>query len=249
MYLIVTKIQSLLSHIQNIFFLASKVSPIVFRKFTHLKHYVFWLTISLLISNTPAFAVCSIGPVTYQPGDEVACDLPNGCSNGTKVCRPNGVWSNCSLDNSVSGRAPCNSCGSGGYMLCDQQGRIISPCRPKNQTPEDCNGCDDDWDNVIDNNLPPQPCKLPNGCGGFKQCNGTAGWSQDCPKCAGGGDSVPCSIQGRCNGQDRSGTSLCSTTCEVGQCNASPASEVCNNCDDDGNGIADEGLSCPPCKQ
>lgn len=132
-----------------------------------------------------------------------------------------------------------NACGVSGAQTC--KNNAWSGCFAPVEV---CNSCDEDLDGVLNNSGPGQgPNTLtrscnPNSCsqGGTETCTNT-GWSGVCTGCGG-----TASCTNVCGAQ---GQKACSASCQVeASCSAS---EVCNNCDDNNNGVVDEGLSCQPC--
>lgn len=75
-------------------------------------------------------------------------------------------------------------------------------------------------------------CWLPNGCVGRRQCIG--GLWGGC-ECNGGGGTVSCSV---CGG---AGSAQCNSSCDVGVCSRA---EICNGCDDNADGLIDNGAGC-----
>lgn len=75
---------------------------------------------------------------------------------------------------------------------------------------------------------PPQTCTGANGCSGTRECNGRSWTRCEC-------EPAPPVVVPCVNGCGVSGT------LEVGVCRAE---ELCNTCDDDGDGMVNEGLKC-----
>lgn len=122
-----------------------------------------------------------------------ACTLANGCTGQTQCS--NGATS-CSLIIEPSPVPPyytssstrsCNGCGPNATQICLASG-LFGPCRPESPRPEECNGCDDNWDSLVDEGLQ-RVCTSINRCS-YQTCTmGTWG---------------PCSTppQEVCNGED-----------------------------------------------
>jgi hypothetical protein len=135
-------------------------------------------------------------------------------------------------------RACTNACGVAGTQACNG-----SPWGACYVATEACNSCDENLDGAL-NNAPGQgPNTLtracnPNSCtqGGIETCTST-GWSGSCNGCGG---TASCT-----NFCGAGGTTSCTASCQLSAC-YSP--EACNNCDDNANGVVDEGLSCQPCE-
>ncbi len=198
-------------------------------------------------------------PATGCPGggDEDVC-TPEGCilesgphagCRGTRYCDAQGNLGACTLT-STSTRS-CQACGTGGRQACYADGSF-GTCQPATATAEVCNGCDDDKDGCVDD-----PPEAGGGSGSLVASTGeTASAGTVCAQwimsrsCGSG----TCSGASYCQGGQWSACSTANTqrTCTTGcgtsgtlTCNASSedskciASEVCNNCDDDGNNVID----------
>lgn len=163
---------------------------------------------------------------------------PNSCSQGgTRTCTAGG-WSACS---GCGGTAACVGCeGKQGARTCAAN-CSATPCAVG---PERCNNCDDNGDGWVDNaagssqNYSYTEACNPNSCsqGGKRTCtNGTLSAT-----CTGCGGTATCTTA--CG---ESASLTCDSQCGVS--GACMTSETCNNCDDDKDGIVDEGLSCQPC--
>jgi hypothetical protein len=160
---------------------------------------------------------------TVDEGLTTSCTLSNGCS-GVSTCT-NGSYGACQL--AVTSTRPCSSC-AGGAQTCNANG-TFGTCQPPTAQSETCNSCDDDRDGVVDNNLPTE-CILTSGCSGKLTCSRgipSCGWfsgsKRPCANCVGGG-SQTCDRNG--------GFGICQSTVRN--------DEVCNNCDDDRDGLVDD---------
>lgn len=178
-----------------------------------------------------AWTVCHCGFQPWAPGGTGECESKCDGERGLAVCD-----------------AQCREvvgCMTGACFTCGERtpGHLVCPSGASTAlcvAPEDCNGCDDDQDGVIDN-APGNPkantletsCN-PNSCsvGGTATC--TDGKWGVCSGCSGLGT---CTV---CGG---STTFDCSQGCD-GAC---VRPEQCNQCDDDGDGVLDNGLHCAPC--
>lgn len=187
--------------------------------------------ISLLIATTTPFtskAACRDGVVGHVTH-------PNGCREQL-VCN-SGEW----VPLGCSGTIACTGCnGKSGTQSCSSSCEVTG-CKVGLEL---CNNCDDDGDGVIDNspNTPSahsltEACN-PNACstGGARTCTPT-GWGM-CNGCAGTATCTGCN--------NRAGTRACDSTCTTpSPCNV--GMEVCNNCDDNGNGEIDENITRNTC--
>ncbi|MCC6877717.1 MAG: putative metal-binding motif-containing protein [Sandaracinaceae bacterium] len=152
----------------------------------------------------------------------------------------------------------CNtSCGTAGTRTCNSTCTAFGACAAA----EVCNGCDDDGVGGADNGFTcvqgsSRSCTTGCGTTGTQSCNGsctgygTCSATEVCNGCdddgVGGPDNgfacVRNATQGCTTGCGTAGTQTCNGTCSAyGSC---AGTEVCNNCDDDGNGVADNGFTC-----
>jgi len=195
-----------------------------------------------------------------------ACTMPDGCS-GTWVCT--GGFRECAYNN--TGSRACSTC-PGGIQACSDTGpygpcQWTSPhactntCGSGTQTCSDgvlsaCNvapstracNCNTGTQTCTNNSWsacsgsPTQSCgNSATGCGGTRTCTNET-WGP-CT-CAVGSATSSCHT----SSGDACGT-LGSGTC-AGDCTlqgACTVAERCNNCDDNGNGLIDEGQTCSPC--
>lgn len=172
---------------------------------------------------------CHCAGVSFQPGG-VACEVPCDGQQGATVCDATCrevvgcLVGSCTICEGTLGRKYCKT-GEG------ESGPCVGP--------EVCNNCDDD-DGVPDNapgdgaNTLVGACN-PNQCtvGGTATC--TSGQWSACTGCDGSGT---CTV---CGGQ-------AVFDCTGGVCEgACTRDEECNHCDDNGNGVLDDGLHCPEC--
>lgn len=217
-----------------------------------------------LLSPSAALALwCSVGQVQN-------CLLANGCG-GTQTClmgKGGNYWSACtcsgigatpgaacdSLCDGLKGSLVCNAtcsepigCGTTACTTCGEKGArgtVVCPLKGgmlKCVAAEVCNNCDDDTDGMVDNapgqaaNTLTQACN-PSSCtyGGTQVC--TKGTWGVCTGCSGTGT---CSV---CGGKS-------TFTCSANACTAPVCTraEECNKCDDDGDGVIDNGLYCAKC--
>ncbi|MBF5046408.1 hypothetical protein FGE12_28600 [Aggregicoccus sp. 17bor-14] len=204
------------------------------------------------------------GVVDNASGSNVAYSLTVSCSacgkTGAMACKA-GVLGTCNagpevcnncddngdgvVDNASGSNVPysfiqsCSACGKGGTQVCSAG--TLSGC---NTGAEVCNNCDDNGDGVVDNapgngapNTLTQVCS--NGCSGAgSQTCGAGQWSA----CAGCSGTIACTTS--CGVPS---TLACNSSCQP-TTNVCTSAEVCNGCDDNNNGAADEGLSCKPCQ-
>lgn len=223
--------------------------------------------VGLLVGLVVAFASRGeAAPPECVDGEVGACPLANGCG-GVHECVGES-WAECHCGGqpwAPGGTGECeSSCdGQRGLVVCDVQCQEVVGCMtdtcsacgeqseahlvcptggttPLCVAPEACNGCDDDQDGVVDN-APGNPsagsletsCN-PNSC----SVGGTA-------KCSDGkwGECTGCSGVGTCTVCAGTATFDCSQGCQ-GVCTRP---EQCNSCDDDGDGVLDNGLHCAPC--
>jgi hypothetical protein len=171
-----------------------------------------------------AAALCNDGVVK-------STTMSNGCVSKS-ICN-GGQWESMGC----SGTKTCSGCGGKqGTQTCNED-CSVSGC---NVGSEVCNNCDDNGDGSIDNGWNnynhyslTEACN-PNACGqgGTRSCS-SSGWSP-CRGCGGTAACVGCG--------SRSGTRACAWDCTAtAACNV--GAEVCNNCDDDGDGLLDENLT------
>jgi hypothetical protein len=138
---------------------------------------------------------------------------------------------------------------------------------------EQCNGADDNCNNLIDEGLGVQEdCTPGSSCGGGKTCDSTG----RCP-CDGASGATQCDPTFTCSKITAGGTGVCVPICTVGvgacqnsgirKCGGAcclndglgvgtcttvvagaPGTEICNNIDDNCNGLIDEGGVCTTCQ-
>ncbi len=204
----------------------------------------------------------------------VGCDGGNDCDDLNPSVNPAGTELCDGLDNDCSGTsddgpgmvcavgsapvACTTGCGTGGMQGCTA-GCTRTPCVAATET---CNGCDDDGDGVADDGL---GCVFGTSASCTTMC-GTSGNQSCAADCSGFGACVAATET--CNGCDDDGDGLrdegfacergttrsCTTACgtsgtqtcglDCGGYGACIATEVCNGCDDDGDGTADDGFTC-----
>lgn len=162
--------------------------------------------------------------------DEMTDNVVTPC--GTGACRREALGC----------REDCYPDGQG-VQSCTYEANACSPGLP---TAETCDAVDNDCDGHVDNHpgvLQPhtlwKPCDNPYGCNvvGQQVCAAGGSWSV----CSGCGGTAPCKTA-ECNESSRI---TCNTACvPTGVCQ--PVEEVCNDCDDDLDGVEDEALSCQP---
>jgi hypothetical protein len=189
------------------------------------------------------------GETFCDPGQHVACALGNGCM-GSKTCNAVGTafgLCGCAGGGAVHAGTACTGCGgrAGTATACNSSCQV-SRC---NVGPETCNGCDDDGDGVVDNapgNTQASSLVLSctvsdNSCAvhGSRAC--TAGTWTSCQGCSGAFSN--CSNGNVCG---TVGTGQCTASCtlQTGTCVVGAAQ---TNCDDDLNGIIDDGVNGSPC--
>jgi hypothetical protein len=174
------------------------------------------------------FPLCSSGWCTVSGG--AAC--------------VNGAWT-CSGVPGGSCTKIHGACSTAGHFACDGSGVCIANAQ------ETCNGIDDDCDGFVDdapnsdgsytlsracsNAINPNHCSV-----NHEMCT-SSGWAGVCTACGGTGTCSTCTGSSK-PGQ---GTATCDATCNLSGVCSGP--EVCNDCDDNGSGIADEGVNCAPC--
>jgi hypothetical protein len=185
-----------------------------------------------------ALALCTDGVVAN-------CTIVGTGCPGTKEC-VGGYWTSCLAtggETTISCTNTCMGTDRTGFVVCNKAGQRTG-C--KVASTESCNGCDDDGDGVVDNargstvpNTLTRPYANPNHCtqNGTQTCLAGAVWSAP-SGCGGTGDSctTACNV---------TVARTCDSACNVPSTCTSP--EICNNCDDDGNGLIDDGLNCSPC--
>lgn len=213
---------------------------------------LFLNTISCLcrsFSKLLAIMVLSLAPLgawaaVCDPGDVQTCRLPNGCP-GTRECYGAGYWTKC-MPHSGVGATPCTGCGgASGRALCGEDGQVLA-CWVSDL--EACNNCDDNGDGYVDNAPGSnghytlnRSCNRPTGAAQCSQSGSQVcvygGWSA----CSGCGGTAPCTTA--CN---VAGAIVCNASCELVSSVCTTA-EACNDCDDDMDGVEDNGLSCQPC--
>ena len=188
-----------------------------------------------------------------HPGASEVCDgIDNDCSGGAD----DGAGMQCRL-----GSAPTScttSCGTTGSQGCTSS-CTRTPCVAATET---CNGCDDDGDGIADDGLGCRlgttnscvtSCGTPGSqscaadCSGFSACRAA---SETCNDCDDNGNGMVDEGFTCRRGTSRSCTTACGTTgsqvcaLDCGGYGACVATEVCNGCDDDADGVADDGFAC-----
>jgi hypothetical protein len=172
------------------------------------------------------------------------------------------LWTPCSRS---SEQGKC-----GGKRLCTEDG--LADCDAAVPAPETCNGTDDDCDTVTDNG-PGMACRQGSSrsctatgsggatCVGTEACLTNCTWSGSCvisatetcnaidDDCDGTADEDFACVLGAGDPCTTScgipsGTRTCGAGCTWGGCLLA-AEIACNDCDDDGDGITDEGSWCP----
>jgi hypothetical protein len=179
--------------------------------------------------------------IPYEPEP---CQLANGCG-GTRVCnrcdddgdgfKDNDVGVN--QDNSLLSTCNPNACSTGGSKTCTNG--VWGSCTGCSGSAA-CTGCGNKGGTAIcDASCGKGTCNVgPETCNG---CDDNAdGYKDNAP-------GIP---------QDNSLTMTCGPNvcgqagmqaCTSGIPSACVYAEGCNNCDDDNDGVVDEGLSCQPC--
>lgn len=166
-----------------------------------------------------------------------SCTAANGCSGSTVCLTQNQFpyYAGQEVCYTPSGSLGCTECGAGGYRQCRGYGGT-APCRPSVTRAESCNLCDDNANGQVDEGLSGLACTTATSCSGATQCtsgvlscNLTGSSARSCSACAGG-------------------TQTCNTNGTFGTCQPQMASaELCNNCDDDKNGLVDDQVGTQPC--
>ena len=197
---------------------------------------------------------CNDLSAAIHPGATELCDgIDNDCS-GTA---DDGGGMQCALG---SGARTCTtSCGTAGSSSCTAA-CTLTPCVAAVET---CNDCDDDGDGSIDDGLACRrgtsaSCTTSCGtsgsrtcasdCSGYSACVAATETCNDCDDDGNGSvdDGLPCrrgTSTGCTTSCGTSGTRICAADCSgYGSCRA-PV-ETCNACDDDGNGLIDDGFAC-----
>ncbi len=193
------------------------------------------------------------------PGPPETCDDGVGCTTGTCdaasdacVQTPNdamcddGVACDGVETCDASGATPGDGCAAGAPVDCDDSlSCTIDSCGEPSGT---CTyvGVDGDMDGFAQE-----------GCAGGTDCNDSAsavrpgatevcdGIDNDCTGTADDGSGMSCALgsSAPCSTScGTAGTAACTALCALGTCRA--ASETCNACDDDGDGVNDNGLAC-----
>ena len=191
-------------------------------------------------------ATCTPGACSPPPeecnGMDDDCD--DVCDNGFSCCQ--GAEGSCTT-----------TCGSTGDRVCSMSCRW-GACAPP---AEECNGMDDDCDDVCDNGYDccrgeTGDCTTSCGSTGIGTCTSTCTWSSCTPPgevCNGADDDCDTTCDNGfacCQGSESTcttscgttGARTCSSTCAWGSC--APPDEICNGEDDDCDGVCDDGFAC-----
>ncbi|MBZ0118592.1 MAG: hypothetical protein K8H88_16430, partial [Sandaracinaceae bacterium] len=182
----------------------------------------------------------------------VATEVCNGCDDDADGTIDDGFTCTGGSTQSCT-----TSCGTTGTRACNGSCSGYGACTAA----EACNGCDDDGDGTSDEDFACRQgatmgCNTSCGTAGTRTCNstctafGACAAAEVCNGCdddgVGGADNGFTCVQGSSQscttGCGTAGTQTCNGTCSAyGSC---AGTEVCNNCDDDGNGVADNGFTC-----
>jgi len=233
-----------------------RVQPITSKQ----RRYPFTAVLVLVLVAGADAAAATCKPRTTQ-----ACIIPSTACGGIQTCDSNGNWGACLCAGGLTAGTACTSACDGlkGNTYCDASCREVVGCmtsacsacgektngrtacpsatkKPFCIAPESCNKCDDDGDGIVDNvrgtTTPITQTCNPNGCtvGGSQTCI-SATWTT-CTGCSGTGT---CTV---CGG-------AATFTCSANSCTPTKCTraEVCNKCDDDGDGKMDNGVHCPKC--
>ena len=187
----------------------------------------------------------------------VACKLSAGCQGMTQ-CVGNMSVCTATPDSKKTG---CNQCGRDGFQMC-LTGGGLGPCRPAKQrlVEMNCDGCDEDWDGIADNNRAGRPDPLVRRCAGS---GGACQGSQFCQSQA--WSACSCSSPTSCTGFSNCNAfntcrqsqlprnncsvlavgALCTGACVLtAYCLPNEPAEACNGIDDNCDGTIDEGGVC-----
>jgi hypothetical protein len=164
------------------------------------------------------------------------------------------------------------ACASAGTLAC-VGGSMVDSCHAGTGSAETCNGIDDNCDGIVDNGLTaPSAGKQAGVCAGsVKVCTGAGGWADPDYTAITGYEVTEASCDAADNDCDGSvdepftnlgqscseGSGACADTgvyvCTADklgtECDATPGTgtaEVCNNIDDDCNGVVDDGIATTP---
>jgi hypothetical protein len=164
------------------------------------------------------------------------------------------------------------ACASAGTLAC-VGGSMLDSCHAATGSADTCNGIDDNCDGIVDNGLTaPSAGKQAGVCAGsVKVCTGAGGWADPDYTAITGYEVTEASCDAADNDCDGSvdepftnlgqscseGSGACADTgvyvCTADklgtECDATPGTgtaEVCNNIDDDCNGVVDDGIATTP---
>ena len=203
-----------------------------------------WLAVAVLLLLVGAGVAAGTGGPPPLPADggfvpllgcrPRNCTMPDGCP-GVSACDGNGDNLPCDYNGN---NKSCTACGQTGYQTCPVTDNV---CHVTNMS-QGCTACSTSGTQTC-NNVPGgtwNACVVPNqscsqGCGtGYKVCtNGS--WSA-CQGCTGQvrycNPCQPTVAADTCTSDCRSNNPTCTLQ------------EICNNCDDNGDGNVDEGLHC-----